>query len=157
MTKRVAIQPRDNAGTLGARLAEIGADLLPHTLEGYLSGEIAPRPQDHASATYAPRIAPEETRIAWTEPAPRLANLIRGLAPQPGAWTTFRSNRLKVLEAVAVSADSTPGVLTGSDGPSVGAGCGALVLERVQPAGKRPMSGADWVRGVRPEPGERFE
>ena len=154
----VDVLPEDNAGSLGARLARVGADLLPPTLERYARGEAEPRPQDHDAATYAPRISAEETRLDWRLPAARLVNLVRGLSPEPGAWTTFRSARLRVVEAAAVaSGPRAPGELGPGPDPLVGAGEGAVALRRVQPAGKRVMSGAEWARGARPSPGEGLE
>ena len=154
--ERVAIRPEDNAGTLGARLAQVGATLLPPTLEAYAEGRLVPEPQDDSRATYAPRVKPDETRLDWNDPAVRLANLVRGLAPEPGAWSTFRSRRLKVLEATAAEDGLNPGELGGGPEAKVGTGQGALLLQSVQPAGKRPMSGPEWVRGVRPEPREQL-
>ncbi len=153
----VPVDPEDCAGSLGARLAALGARLLVPTLEAYAGGSLVPRPQDHERATYAPRIDPAETRIDWRAPAERIRNLVRALHPEPGAWTEFRATRLKIHEVAAATEHASPGVVVAGDGdPLVGAGTAGLVLRRVQPAGKRVMSGAEWARGARPRPGERM-
>jgi methionyl-tRNA formyltransferase len=155
--ERVAVGPRESAGALGARLARIGANLLVPTLRAYAAGGIAPRPQDHERATYAPKISAEEASIDWARSATEVSDLVRALDPEPGAWTTFRSARIKVLEVAAVGEHLEPGCLRSVGAPLVGTREGAVVLVRVQPAGKRIMSGEEWARGARPQPGERLE
>jgi methionyl-tRNA formyltransferase len=154
------IRPRDTAGSLGERLALAGADLVPPTIMGYASGAIQPSAQEEAEATYAPKIRPEEARLDWTHPAPHLYDVVRGLNPEPMAWTTFRGNRLRVLEVGVLSEEEAlpPGALSESGGDAVvGTGEAAVSLVAVQPAGKRVMSGSEWLRGLRLRPGERLE
>lgn len=151
------VDPEETAGELGERLARSGADLLVPTLERYVAGAIAPREQDHARATYAPKIGGEEARIDWTRPASDIHNHVRALNPAPGAWTTFRGTRMKVLRAREVAGEASPGRLLRTDDLVVGTGEGAVALAEIQPAGKRPMTGAELARGLRPERGERFE
>ena len=156
--RSVEVLPDDNAGTLGVRLAEVGARLLPPALESYAAGAVVPREQEHDRATYAPKISPAETRLDWNLPAGRLVNVVRALDPDPGAWTTFRGGRLRVVEAAAAaSGPLAPGELRQDREPLVGTGEGALVLRRVQPAAKRAMTGAEWARGARLSPGDRLE
>lgn len=146
----------ETAGELGARLAEIGAPLLAETLVKLESGDVDPREQDHARATYAPKISTAEAEIDWTRPSASVRNLIRGLNPMPGAWTTFRGTRLKVHEASQVEGSGEPGEVVDAERLIVATGEGLLRLDSVQPAGKRPMSGVEFARGARPSAGERF-
>ena len=117
-TVETAIEPDEDAGSLGARLAELGSPLLVETLRGLGEGTVAPSSQDHAAATYAPKLLPEERTIHWDEPADNIVRRIRSLAPDPGAVTTFREGRLKVLVARAIDESrsvrpdpSVPGVV----------------------------------------------
>lgn len=154
---RVPIEPDESAGVLGERLAELGAPLLTETLGRYGRGEIVPVEQDHGAATYAPKISNEEARIDWTFPATKVGDLIRGLNPVPGAWTTFRGDRVKVFAVQIAGGAGRPGEILDATRPIVACGSGALELVRVQPAGKRAMDGADFCRGARPLQGEHFE
>ena len=152
------VGPEETAGSLGSRLAHEGAGLLVETLEGYASGSIEPVPQDHEAATYAAKITGEEARIEWAAPAARIHDHVRGLNPAPGAWTTWRGERLKVLATrQGRSGGGRPGELVPGSDLVVQTGYGALELIEVQPAGKRRMGGADLARGLRPAPGESME
>jgi methionyl-tRNA formyltransferase len=158
-SRSAPITSDDTAATLGSRLAKLGAELLVPTLERYAARDLPPLEQDHSRATYAPRLSTGDARIDWSAPAPVVRDLIRGLNPDPVAWTQFRGVRLRVLSArfAAEGAALAPGELA-MDGELVaGTGDGALCLTEVQPAGKRPMPGADWGRGLRLTTGERFE
>lgn len=151
----VPIDPEETAGELLDRLAPLGAKLLLEAMGGYASGAIVPEQQDDAEASPAPKISPEETEIDWSLPAARIVNLVRGLSPKPGAHTIFRGRRLIVLRARVVGSDGPAGALVAveDEGPVVAAGGGGVLLLEVQPEGKRPMAGAAFVRGYRPEPG----
>jgi methionyl-tRNA formyltransferase len=162
-TVETAIDPEEDAGSLGARLAELGSPLLVETLRGLDEGTVAPSSQDHTAATYAPKLLPEERTIHWDEPADNIVRKIRSFAPDPGAVTTFREGRLKVLVARAIdgserTADPTvPGVVERWDrDPLVRAWPGLVELLAVAPAGRKRMSGAEWARGAKIHPGERL-
>lgn len=160
LQRETEIRANEDAGSLGERLARGGSELLVETLDGLLDGTIEPREQDERLATYAPKIDREEERIDWTRPAEEVLRLVRALGPSPGAWTTFRGERLKVLEARGVggapgwtSYEPTPRIVhVGPRGePIVLAGdLGQVRLDVVAPAGRRRMSGAAFVRGYRP-------
>jgi methionyl-tRNA formyltransferase len=162
-TVETAIDPEEDAGSLGARLAELGSPLLVETLRGLDEGTVAPSSQDHTAATYAPKLLPEERTIHWDEPADNIVRKIRSFAPDPGAVTTFREGRLKVLVARAIdgserTADPTvPGVVERWDrDPLVRAWPGLVELLEVAPAGRKRMSGEEWARGAKIHPGERL-
>lgn len=164
-TAETAIGPEEDAGSLGARLAELGAPLLVETLRGLDEGTVEPRSQDHTAATYAPKLLPEERTIDWSQPADAIVQRVRAFAPDPGAVTTFRQGRLKVLVA---RSDPGPGgwmladapalgeVLGGDGNPRVLAWPGVVELLEVVPAGRKRMSGEEWARGAKIQPAERL-
>ena len=152
------IRPDDDAGSLGARLAEAGGRLLVESLDGLERGDLAPRPQ-LGKPTFSPKLRPEDRRLDWSEPATALVRRVRALAPEPGAATEFRGAAVKVLRAEAASGPpGEPGTVGGVDGRGIelAAGKGRIRLLEVAPAGRHRMSAAAFARGSRPEPGERF-
>ena len=155
-TREVPVEPDDTAGTLGERMAALGAPLLVDAIERYAAGELQPREQDHEGATYAPKITSEEAKVDWTKPAERIRNLVRGLNPAPGAWTELDGKRLKVWEVRPAEAALEPGVLAADGGLVTGTGTGALELLDVQLAGKRRMAAAELARGLRLGAGARL-
>ncbi|MGH2765517.1 MAG: methionyl-tRNA formyltransferase [Actinomycetota bacterium] len=152
------IRPDDDAGTLGDRLAAIGGRLLVDTLDGLETGTVEERGQDEAAATPAPKLGPEEEWIEWTESAEAVGRRVRALAPEPGARTRFRGRVLKILRVTPGAGQGPPGAIAEASKERlvVVAGDGAVALEVVVPEGRRPMSGAEFARGRRPERGERF-
>ena len=153
------IGPRDTAGDLLERLAVSGAGLLVATLDGIADGSLRAEPQPAEGVSLAPRIETADARVDWTLPALVVDRRVRGVTPAPGAWTTWRGNRLRLapVEPLSSSLSLEPGELSvGVTGVLVGTGRGAVRLTEVQPAGKRMLPAADWARGARPEPGERL-
>ena len=155
---REPIGSADDAGSLGARLASIGAGVLVESVDLLSSGPIAPRPQDHRMATFAPKFGPEDRVLDWSNPAGVLANLVRALSPEPAATTTFRSEPLKVFRADVVNVAGEPGTIVdiSGDGIVVATTSGGFRPLDVAPAGRKRMTGADLVNGLRPEVGERL-
>lgn len=145
------ISPRETAETLTARLAELGARLLVEILPHWLNGEIIPRPQDDHSATYASPIAKEAGAICWGRSAVEIDRQIRAFTPWPGTYCFYEGMPLKVLSALPwpdATQEGQPGaVVRVGEGVGVITGQGLLILERVQPAGKRPMTAQDFARG----------
>lgn len=154
------IVPTDTAGDLLDRLAVSGARLLVATLDGIEAGTLVPEPQPAEGVSLAPRLETADARVDWSLPAHVVDRRVRGLTPAPGAWTTWRGDRLRlgpVTPQDAAVAAAAPGELAvGPDGVVVGTGRGTVRLGRVQPAGKRMLPAADWARGARPAPGERL-
>lgn len=154
-----AIEPTDDAGSLGMRLAGIGGRLLIDTLDRLAAGELKGRPQDDAEATFAPKLRPEERVIDWTQSATQIVNQVRALSPAPGASATFRGKNLKVMRATAdTEAPSTAPAgtiaIVSKEGLAVATSEGLVRLEEVALEGRRRMSGAEFVRGHRPDVGE---
>jgi methionyl-tRNA formyltransferase len=147
----VPISPEDNAGTLYRKLAPVGAELLLETLPRYLSGELQPQPQPVEGVTYAPMLKKEDGLLDFTQPAAALERRVRAFNPWPGTWFEWNGTTLKVLRA-RVSAEKSPGTsqrLIIAGYPAVGTGDGILVMEEVQPAGKKSMPGKAFLAGVR--------
>lgn len=144
------ITDQDTAGTLFNRLARMGADLLVETLPAYLRGEIKPRPQDDSRATYAPLLSRSDGELDFNHSAQQLDRQVRAFHPWPGSFTFWENQRLIVHQARAVNVTSPgAGVLITYEGyPAVGTGKGILVLEEIQPAGKKPMAGDAFLRGA---------
>lgn len=153
------IRPTDTSGDLLARLAESGAGLLVATLDGIEDGTLVATPQSTHGVSAAPKLTVTDAEVDWTAPGSRVDRLVRACTPAPGAWTTFRDERLK-LGRVHLRPQIThlgPGEIeAGRDGVRVGTGSHAIQLGEVQPQGKRPMPAADWARGVRLGPAERL-
>ncbi|MFI1163978.1 methionyl-tRNA formyltransferase [Streptomyces sp. NPDC020801] len=151
------IRPTDTSGDLLTRLAFAGAGLLAATMDGIEDGGLKAVPQPAEGVTLAPKITVEDARIDWTTPALRVDRVVRGCTPAPGAWTTFRGERLKLIQAVPVPERTglAPGALAaGKSSVHVGTGSYAVELLWVQAQGKKPMRAADWARGVRIAEGE---
>jgi methionyl-tRNA formyltransferase len=156
--ERTPIGEAESAGDLTRRLALLGAGLLERELPRYIARDLDATPQDGSLATFAPKLTSRDGELDFARPADELARRVRALTPEPGAWTTFRGDRLVI--AGATVSGGTPrehGVLEIHDGrPEVAAGAGWLRLEMVRPAGKRTMTGEDWARGLRGIVGARL-
>ena len=157
------ISPQETAGELSGRLAELGAALLIETIPRWLAGEIAPRPQDNRQATRARRVRKEAGRIDWSEPAAQIARNVRAYTPWPGAFTELDGQRVRLasVTAEASAAPATleaPGEIMSLDGQAIRAatGDGIAAIERLQRAGKRELSAAEFARGAGNLPGKRF-
>ncbi|RCS62920.1 methionyl-tRNA formyltransferase [Microbacterium sp. JB110] len=139
------------AADLLAELAESGAQLVTDVVEGIADGTAAATAQ-HGEQTHAAKLALDDGRVRWDQTAAHVLDRHRGVTPEPGSHTTVAGERLKIHEA-APAADApelAPGELAaGKDGVFAGTGDGAVLLTRVQPAGKGAMNAADWFRGQR--------
>ncbi|MEU9363035.1 methionyl-tRNA formyltransferase [Streptomyces sp. NPDC048301] len=151
------IRPTDTSGDLLTRLAFAGAGLLAATMDGIEDGTLHAVPQPSEGVTLAPKLTVEDAQVQWSAPALRVDRVVRGCTPAPGAWTLFRGERLKLVQAVPVvdRTDLAPGELSvGKNNVYAGTGSHAVELLWVQPQGKKPMRAADWARGVRIAHGE---
>jgi methionyl-tRNA formyltransferase len=155
----VEISDTDTAGSLYDKLKIAGAKLLIDSLEEILNGQVERIPQDHSQATYAPNIKSEDERIDWNRPARDVYNQIRGLNPWPVAYTEYRGARLKIWASALPETESihkdvnaqnvAPGTVVNTDDGviEVAVKDGTIQLTEVQPAGKRKMTAADFIRG----------
>jgi len=155
------VKPADTAGDLLDRLADAGAGLLVATLDGIEDGALTPRPQPAEGVSLAPKLTVEQARVDWSLPAQVVERRIRACTPAPGAWTTFRGERVKLgpLQgfARAGTAPDGAGLTLERSTLTFATGAAAYTLGQVQPQGRRPMPAADWARGLRLQPGEGFE
>ncbi|MFF8728675.1 methionyl-tRNA formyltransferase [Streptomyces sp. NPDC015171] len=155
VTERV--RPTDTSGDLLTRLAFAGAGLLAATMDGIADGTLKAVPQPADGITLAPKITVEDAQVDWAAPALRVDRIVRGCTPAPGAWTTFRGERLKLVQVTPVPerTELAPGRLAvGKNSVHVGTGSHAVELIWVQAQGKKPMRAADWARGARIAEGE---
>ena len=123
------ISPNAYYQQITRELFQTGAELLIKTMPDWLAGKVIPRPQNHSSATFTKKFSWPDGRIDWNQPAEKIFNQIRALNPEPGTWTTFNGKILKILKA-SLSKGST------------------LVLEEVQPEGKKAMAFEDFLRRI---------
>jgi methionyl-tRNA formyltransferase len=151
LTKRsIRLMPTDTAGSVFQAISTLGADLLLETLPRWIAGEIQPQVQDDALATYAPMMKKEEGKLDFTRDAHELERLIRAFNPWPGAFMDFNGTILKVHRAHVEQGNAEVGKrLIIQDQPAVGTRGELLILDEVQPAGKKTMSGKAFLAGVR--------
>lgn len=148
--RAIPIKAEDTAGSLFEKLSRLGADLLIETLPRYLSGELKSQVQDESKATYAPMLKKEEGCLDFTQSAEELARRVRAFNPWPGAYMDFDGARLKVHRAHVETGNASVGQrLVYRDQPAVGARGGFLILDEVQPAGKKSMNGKSFLAGAR--------
>jgi methionyl-tRNA formyltransferase len=155
---RTPISPDDDAGTLHDRLADVGAEIVLHTVRLVEQGKAIPRPQDPALASPAPKIFKEDCRIDWHAPAEHVRNHIRGLSPSPAAFTTHDGKALKLFRARITAGSLEPGTVdVRKDALLVGTADDLIALEDLQQEGKNRMTTGEFLRGYRISPGDRFE
>lgn len=153
LARRLPIRPSDDAGLLSHRLAREGAALLVETLRGLERGALLPVPQS-GEPTYSRPLRREDGEVDWSAPAPEIARRLRAFSPWPGLFTFLDRERVKLLAAEAEDGPPgpplEPGLLVREDDRAlVGAGGGTrLSLRRVQREGRKPVSGAEFARGL---------
>lgn len=149
--RSVRLKPEDTAGSVFEKLSVLGADLLIEILPDYLSEKLTPTPQPEDGMTYAPMIKKEDGQLDFTDDVHALERRVRAFNPWPGAVMDFEGANLKIHRAhVEVQNASVGQRLIYRNQPAVGAQGGVLVLDEVQPAGKKPMSGKSFLAGARP-------
>ena len=153
MSETVAISGNMTAGDLHDRLSALGGDLMVRALAALSRGALNETPQAADGVTYAAKLSKGETRIDWTLPEKSVHDHIRGLSPFPGSWCEMdlgaKAERVKVLRSALTDGAGVPGtVLSVEDVPVIACGSGAVRLEQVQRAGKKPMGGNEFLRGA---------
>jgi methionyl-tRNA formyltransferase len=162
LSRATPLGSEENAGSLGARLAELGAAVLVETLDRIERGEMLRREQDPAAATVAPKIARDAGRLSLAEDPESLARKVRAFTPDPGAFLALEGGRLQVAAArvgALVPAGPPPGTVLAVErerGIEISLPSGSLWLTRVKPSGRREMSGYDYANGARLGPGGRL-
>ncbi|MDR3254018.1 MAG: methionyl-tRNA formyltransferase [Synergistaceae bacterium] len=163
LRETIQIGEDDDAGTLLERAALAATSAFIKHAQRLPIGVWTFEPQNDALATDAPKIRPEEERIDWGKSAEKICGVVRALAPKPGAWTTSRGRRLKVLKAARArlssfgESASTGGLLgLAEGGVGVASGEGNVILKEVQLDGKKIQAAAEWWNGLRAASGERL-
>jgi len=157
--RSLSIRSDETAGSLALKLAELGAELLIETLPAYLSSDLKPQPQQ-GDYTYAPMLKKSDGELDFTQSVNMLERKIRAYNPWPGTFMAWENGRLKIHQARAFSYVETdkltsmkPGKRTIFEGePAVITGNGLLILEELQPAGKKSMPGKVFLRGAKTWP-----
>jgi methionyl-tRNA formyltransferase len=163
LQKEVEIFPEETFGGLYERMSILGAQVLKETLDLLEKGNYVLKKQDESLATKAPKITPETCEIDWSKTAREIKNLIRGLSPAPGAYTTYKGKILKIYQAKVLEENETLldfGKVVFSDkktGIGISTKKGILKLIEVQPESKKRISGEEFQRGYRIQAGEFFE
>lgn len=163
LQQEAPVLPEDTAGTLFARLTDIGVPLLLQALEQIAAGTARFTLQDHGQATFAPLLKRTDGVVDWREPAELLARKVRAFDPWPGMTTATQGKPLKLLTVCAESfgggQEGEPGVVvevTPASAFAVACGQGRLRVSGVQPAGKKRMSAAEYLRGTPLQVGEKL-
>ncbi len=163
VTRRTPLASDETGTQLSERMALMGAEVLLETLEYLRRGDPPRTPQPaEAEGGYTKPLKKEDLQLDWSLPAEAVRNRIRGLADEPGAVTYLPNGEsLKVGQASLAEEGGSgqPGQVLGfvkGRGPMVACGSGALVLQRLKPAGKGWMDGASFWNGKRVQVGERL-
>ncbi len=147
----------ETAGELTERLAELGAEALIEALMLEQAGAATTEPQNHAEATFAPKVSRALARLDWSRDAATLARTVRAFDPEPGAWAMLGAQEVKLFGGRAVNAGGEAGtVLLAGETLQIAALVGAVEIAEVQPAGKKRMPVGAWTRGRGVEVGQRF-
>lgn len=164
---RLTIGDDETAAELEPRLAKLGAPLVLETIAAIELGNATPLPQDKNLASRAPRLKKQDGAIDWARPARAIKNQVRAMEPWPRSFTHWQRTsappvrliveRVAVVDSSSSSAVAPGAVLSaGGDELIVAAGEAAVAIQRVQPAGKRSLSTADFLRGYSVRAGDRF-
>jgi len=147
----IPITQEDTGGSLDEKLAELGRELLIKTLPAYLNADLVPFPQGETTTPYAPMLKKSDGELDFSLPANTLAKQVRAYNPRPGSFMKWGHKPLKIHKAFAENRKS-PGVgklTTFAGSPAVGTSKGLLVIDEIQPAGKKTMSGEVFLMGAR--------
>jgi methionyl-tRNA formyltransferase len=151
------IRPTDTSGDLLGRLATAGATLLVAVLDAIAAGTAHAEPQPAHGVSLAPKISVEDAQIRWSDPAFAVDRLVRACTPAPGAWSTFRGERVKLgpVRPIANAPQLKPGdLLVERHQVLAGTATTPVALGEVRAAGKKAMPATDWARGLRITVGE---
>lgn len=146
------IEDFDTYPKLHAKLAVLAGKLLSETLPQWLDGKIQPQEQNHEQATFVKLIKRDDARIDWTQPARKIVQKVKALNPEPGTWTTLENKSVKILEVEEVQDGRVE--LAGqifADGKNCIVKCGDYCVKLIllQPEGKNPISGSDFINGLK--------
>jgi len=161
--KEIEITQDDTGGTLHDKLAVLGAQSLLEALDEIARGEQKPEPQDDALSTYAQMLTKETGRINWNDTSENIANLVRGLAPRPSAWTKLDGEMFKIHAAAPCAeqeSQGAPGQVISADsksGITVATGKGLLCIHELQRQNGKRLKADEFLRGSKLDAGTIFE
>ena len=150
------IGAEETAGELHDRLAVLGRETMEETLRQLCAGTLQREVQDDTRSTYAPMLKKEDGRIDWSRSALDVHNLVRGLDPWPGAYTSLDGELLKLARTTPQdNGDAPPGTVIAADrdGVRIACGNGSLLVRELQLAGRKRLAAADFLRGCPLQPG----
>lgn len=147
------IKPLETADSLGQKLSQLGADLLPDTLARYLEGNISPQTQDNEQATYVKKLDKKDGIIDWTKSAVEIERFVRAMTSWPSGWTWISGKQLKILEIdpTIINLDTYKPGKTFIYNSNLAVQCGsqALIITRLQLEGKKAMTSQEFMRGYK--------
>lgn len=162
LAREMTLRDDMDAESLAREMSVVGAELLVETLQKLMDGKLVPQEQNESEATYAPRLSKEMGNIDWRKSAFEIHNLVRGLAPWPGTYTSLDSLQLKILSTNLLVQEpgntEEPGAVVLSDNGKFLVACGPegkdlLEICEVKPASKGKMTAISWANGLRLKPG----
>jgi len=147
----IEIEEKEIAETLHDKLSLLSAQILPDTAIEYTAGDITPQQQDDAKASYAPTLKKQDGQIDWNKNAEKINRLIRAMTPWPSAWTNLDKKQIKIISSLPISStEHKPGqTFLHNNQLAIACGQGALIIEKLQVAGKKAMTAEDFMRGQR--------
>ena len=159
LAREDAIRDDDDAASLAARLAELGAPLLAESCVLAHEGRAPRAPQDRAAGSYAKKLKKSDGAVDWALPARTVWHHARAVTPWPGATAGYGGRRLLLLASRPESGRGEAGTVLKSDADGVVVACGedALRLVKVKPEGRGAQPAAEWARGARLEAGMRMQ
>lgn len=162
MNRSVNVGPNETAGELHDRLMITGAQVVVETVKTISEGpfNVVDQPATATGIKPAPRIFREHCRIDWSKTVSEVHNLIRGLSPYPGAYSTLNISEqvteVKILRSAIISTDDKllPGEVTIMDRSRLLVSCsdGFIEILQLQAAGKKEMMASDFLRGIHNSP-----
>jgi methionyl-tRNA formyltransferase len=148
LRRELPIGAEDTAGALTARLAELGAEALLEVVDALEGNGPVPIPQEDTRATFAPKVTRVAARVPWASSAVDVALHLLAYDPWPGAWSEGAGGELKLFTPRIAEGRGEPGeVLEAGPALVVACGEGAVQVAEVQPAGRRRLAAAEWLRG----------
>ncbi|MBU2445162.1 MAG: methionyl-tRNA formyltransferase [Bacteroidetes bacterium] len=152
LQEKISIDEDDNFESLHDKMASVGSELIIKTLDMISKGDVSVQVQDNSKASSAPKITKEICKIRWDSSAESIHNLIRGLSPNPAAYTLIEEKAFKIFKSSLTDnlSDSKPGTIELKNQKIyVNTADKKIILEEVQLEGKKRIKAEDFIRGFR--------
>ena len=161
LTKEIEITDEMTTPELAEIVAKSGGELLEKTIFGYVDGSIEPKAQDESKVTFAHKFKKEDGFLSFDVEALNLHNKIRGFLPSPSVSVKYGENRIKLLKSKVLDTKSEGKIgeilKISKDGIEIQTKKGIILIEKLQPPGKKAMNAFDWANGVKIKPNQIFE